>query len=70
MVILVTERWRHLLCGGSVTGRACKIFDLRGVWLLMDEEGLEETQQCEHQDHKKRRRVQLFCSFPPSSHSW
>lgn len=55
------------LRGGS--GRAWKILDSKGVWLLMDEDSLEETQHREHQDHKERR-VQLFCPSPSSCRTW
>lgn len=47
------ESWQHSPFSGSVTGRACTLFDLRGVWLLTDEEGLKETQQRADQDHKR-----------------
>ena len=42
------------------------MFDLRGVWLLIDEEGLEETQQRAHQDHKREEECN-YLVLPPSS---
>ena len=66
MAIPVMESRQHSPCSGSVTGRACKIFDLRGVWLLIDEEGLKETQQCAHQDHKREEGNYLVLPLPLS----
>lgn len=47
-------------------GSTCKRFDLRAAWLLMDEEGWEETQQHQHRTIKREGEWQLSCSPLPT----
>lgn len=64
MAIPATESRQHSLCRGSVPGRTRKIFDWRGVWLLIDEEGLKETQQRAQQDRKREECNSLVLPLP------
>lgn len=54
---------------GICSWEGLQILDLRDAWLLMDDEGLQETQQRQCRTVKENK-VKLPPSSPFSSHPW